>query len=91
MAFDPAQRFIDLGTRTEPQSAYGERLTRERLHQPVFRASALSGYDDRCAICQIHPTVLLDPAHIILDGQPLGDRSFRTVSPFAKSITAPLH
>lgn len=73
VAFDPAQRLIDLTGMTEPQRAYAERLTRERLHQPLFRARVLRAYGDRCAVCRLHHAVLLDAAHIIPDGEPLGD------------------
>lgn len=73
VAFDPAQRQIDFAAMTEPQRAYAERLTRERLHQPLFRARVLRAYGDRCAVCRLHHSVLLDAAHIIPDGQPKGD------------------
>lgn len=43
------------------------RLTRLRLHQPVFRAQVLRAYDVRCAICRLRHSSLLDAAHIQTD------------------------
>ena len=60
---------VSLGGRRE----YVARLTRTRLHQPVFRARVLRAYDDRCALCRLRHPELLDAAHIIADGQPHGD------------------
>lgn len=51
---------------------YMERLTKQRLHQRVFRAQVLDAYESRCAVCNIRHVELLDAAHIIVDGQPLG-------------------
>ena len=73
VAVDEGQRFVDLSALPEPQRAYVERLTRARLHQPVFRARVLRAYHERCAMCRLHHPELLDAAHIIPDGQPKGD------------------
>jgi putative restriction endonuclease len=73
VAVDEGQRFVDLSALPEPQRAYIERLTRARLHQPVFRARVLRAYHERCAMCRLHHPELLDAAHIIPDGQPKGD------------------
>jgi putative restriction endonuclease len=73
VAVDEGQRFVDLSALPEPQRAYVERLTRARLHQPVFRARVLRAYHERCAMCHLHHPELLDAAHIIPDGQPKGD------------------
>ncbi|SOD70787.1 putative restriction endonuclease [Jatrophihabitans sp. GAS493] len=43
------------------------RETKQRLHQPVFRATVLRVYQKRCAVCALGHTVLLDAAHIIPD------------------------
>ncbi len=50
------------------------RLTRLRLHQPVFRAQVLRAYDVKCSICRLKHENLLDAAHIQPDaegGQPV--------------------
>jgi putative restriction endonuclease len=56
---------------TLPQSpaerAYAERLTRQRLHQPVFRARVLQAYATSCAMCRLRHIELLDAAHIVPD------------------------
>jgi putative restriction endonuclease len=73
IAVDEGQRFVDLAHLEEPQRAYIERLTRARLHQPLFRAQVLHAYESRCAMCRLHHPPLLDAAHIIPDGQPRGE------------------
>jgi putative restriction endonuclease len=47
--------------------AYAERVVRERLHQPVFRAQVLAAYRNRCAMCHLRHSELLDAAHIRAD------------------------
>ncbi|PTA44579.1 HNH endonuclease [Micromonospora sp. RP3T] len=74
VALDEAQRLIVPGDAVGTERRrYVERLTRLRLHQPVFRARVLQAYGTRCAICQLRHGSLLDAAHIIPDGQPAGD------------------
>jgi putative restriction endonuclease len=82
---DPVGRFVEIAVdeslrhlhdrELSPDArAYAERLTRLRLHQPVFRARVLSAYDRRCAICRLKYVDLLDAAHILSDadgGQPV--------------------
>ncbi|KRE21880.1 HNH endonuclease [Agromyces sp. Soil535] len=48
---------------------YAEKLTRIRLHQPLFRARVLDAYNATCAICKLKHAVLLDAAHIIGDAE----------------------
>jgi putative restriction endonuclease len=70
VAIDEAQRLIDprlVDALTPDRRSYLERLTRVRLHQPVFRARVLQAYGKRCAVCQLRHTDLLDAAHIIRD------------------------
>ncbi len=53
---------------------YVERITRARLHQPVFRAQVITAYQERCAICSLRHVPLLDAAHVRSDaegGQPV--------------------
>ena len=52
---------------------YVERLTKLRLHQPIFRARVLQAYERRCAMCRLKHVTLLDAAHIIPDGRPHGE------------------
>lgn len=73
VAVDEAQRVIDADALPTTDRAYMARLTRERLHQPVFRARVLRAYEERCALCQLRHPELLDAAHIIPDGEPHGE------------------
>lgn len=57
-----------------PRREYVERLTRLRLHQPVFRAQVLRAYAVQCAVCRLRHGDLLDAAHIrpdTLGGEPV--------------------
>jgi len=73
VAFDVAQRLVPVGNvGDEAQREYVERLTKQRLHQPVFRAQVIQAYDKRCAMCQLQHPSLLDAAHILRDGHPRG-------------------
>lgn len=46
---------------------YAERIMKQRLHQPAFRARVLSAYETKCAICKLGHGQLLDAAHITPD------------------------
>lgn len=48
---------------------YVERVVRQRVHQPMFRARVVSAYNDQCAICRLRHRELLDAAHIIPDSE----------------------
>lgn len=75
VAVDEGQRLLDRRSSAElsaPQRAYVERLTKLRLHQPVFRARVLRAYAEICAMCGLRHPELLDAAHILPDGHPLG-------------------
>lgn len=52
---------------------YAERMSRQRLHQPIFRGGVMLAYRGQCAICALRHQDLLDAAHIIGDGLPGGD------------------
>jgi putative restriction endonuclease len=52
---------------------YAVRETRVRLHQARFRGRVLLAYEDRCAICRLKETRLLDAAHIVGDLEQKGD------------------
>lgn len=51
---------------------YVMRETRQRLHQPVFRATVLRAYGTRCAVCALGHAELLDAAHIVGDREEAG-------------------
>lgn len=51
---------------------YVMRETRQRLHQPVFRATVLRAYEVRCAVCALGHAELLDAAHIVGDREEAG-------------------
>jgi len=73
VAVDEAQRVLatsDVAWVTERD--YVLRLTKQRLHQPVFRTRVLRAYDDTCAMCRLRHAELLDAAHILPDGHPNG-------------------
>jgi putative restriction endonuclease len=46
---------------------YNERITKVRVHQPLFRSAVLIAYERRCAICRLPFAELLDAAHIKSD------------------------
>jgi putative restriction endonuclease len=58
---------------TPTERRYISGLTRQRLHQPEFRAKVLLAYGTSCAICQLRHGRLLDAAHIIGDSEDGGD------------------
>lgn len=47
--------------------AYATAAVKVRLHQHRFRALVVSAYQERCAICHLGHTELLDAAHILPD------------------------
>jgi len=48
---------------------YNERIVKTRYHQPIFRARVIHAYQERCAVCRLPFTELLDAAHIRPDSQ----------------------
>jgi putative restriction endonuclease len=56
----------------EGRRQYVTQLTRRRLHQESFRWRVLRAYRERCAVCRLRHTELLDAAHILPDGHPRG-------------------
>jgi putative restriction endonuclease len=71
VAVDEGLRYLSLSPDDE-QRSYVERLTKMRLHQPIFRARVIRAYGTQCAICQLRHAELLDAAHIIPDTQERG-------------------
>lgn len=72
VAVDEAQRLLGGADVAWAERDYVLRLTKQRLHQPVFRTRVLRAYDDTCAMCRLRHAELLDAAHIIPDGKPNG-------------------
>ena len=64
---------VDLSQLTAPEKVYAARLTRQRLHQPIFREQVLHAYQSQCAVCRLRHPELLDAAHIIGDSEQGGD------------------
>jgi putative restriction endonuclease len=52
--------------------AYVERVVKQRVHQPMFRARVLSAYNKKCTVCTLKYPELLDAAHIISDSDERG-------------------
>jgi putative restriction endonuclease len=52
---------------------YAVREVRVRLHQARFRALVLPAYRERCTVCRLRETRLLDAAHIARDVDPRGE------------------
>lgn len=74
LGLDESLRLLgDPANPTPTERRYISRLTRQRLHQPEFRARVLLAYDTRCAVCQLKHGRLLDAAHIIGDADDGGD------------------
>lgn len=74
MALGEDQRMVDVGRVADPiLRAYVERTTRQRLHQPAFRAGVMRAYSTRCAVCSFRHGNLLDAAHITADANADGD------------------
>ncbi len=57
----------------EARRQYVTGVTVRRLHQHKFRARVLRAYRNRCAVCQLKHTELLDAAHILPDSDPRGE------------------
>src|SRR3954468_24712455 len=72
VAVDQAQRVLGRPDLAWAERDYAMRLTKQRLHQPVFRTRVLRAYDDTCAMCRLRHAALLDAAHILPDGHPRG-------------------
>jgi putative restriction endonuclease len=73
LAIDEDQRFLGVPRPDEIDRRRSvQRLTKLRLHQPVFRAQVLGAYERLCAMCRLRHVELLDAAHIIPDGKERG-------------------
>ncbi|MFG3441970.1 HNH endonuclease [Nonomuraea sp. NPDC047897] len=73
VALDEAQRhLLTEGPMSPIERRYSERITRQRLHQPVFRQRVIQAYGSSCAVCRLRHQVLLDAAHIIPERETRG-------------------
>lgn len=52
---------------------YIVREAKVRLHQGRFRGAVLTAYEDKCTVCRLRETRLLDAAHITPDATPAGE------------------
>lgn len=76
LAVDEVFGLVEPETPLEAQMRrYVDRVTRQRLHQPVFRSTVLRAYTGRCAICALAHRDLLDAAHIVADSEDRGEAS----------------
>jgi putative restriction endonuclease len=73
LTFTRSEVGIDLSALTAPDKVYAARMTRQRLHQPLFRERVLHAYRSSCAVCRLKHSELLDAAHIIGDADDDGD------------------
>ncbi|MCA2189539.1 HNH endonuclease [Nonomuraea cavernae] len=73
VALDEAQRHLRIdGPVSLIERGYSERITKQRLHQPVFRQRVIQAYETSCAMCHLRHRSLLDAAHIIPDRETHG-------------------
>src|SRR2546425_1212151 len=68
----PAWQFNDPAALTARRQ-YVTAVVRQRLHQRGFRQRVLRAYQQCCAICRLRHDELLEAAHILPDGHPLGE------------------
>jgi putative restriction endonuclease len=73
LSFTRSEVGLDLTTLTAPEKVYAARLTKQRLHQPLFREQVLHAYSSSCAVCRLRHPELLDAAHIVGDAEDGGD------------------
>ncbi|MFC4530086.1 HNH endonuclease [Sphaerisporangium dianthi] len=68
VALDEAQRHLTVDASVSLiERQYAERITKQRLHQPVFRQRVIQAYETTCTMCRLRHRSLLDAAHIIPD------------------------
>lgn len=73
LALDESLRFIKDPTHlTQDERRYADRVVKQRMHQPEFRAKVLRAYETKCTVCELKRAPLLDAAHITADSDELG-------------------
>src|SRR5699024_3255531 len=79
IALDESLRFLrDPMHPSEQEQRYAQRVARQRLHQPAFRARVLRAYEVRCCVCTLRHGNLLDAAHITPDSVAASSTSVTT-------------
>ena len=74
VALDESVKFLRAtGPFGDQERRYAESVVKVRLHQPEFRGRVIRAYETRCAVCSLRHGELLDAAHIVPDGEPLGN------------------
>ncbi len=73
LSFSRSDVGLDFSTLSASEKVYAARMTKQRLHQPLFRERVLHAYASSCAVCRLRHVELLDAAHIIGDGEEGGD------------------
>lgn len=84
----PAQQFIlsplegvlpqtNMSQAEEALRRYVLTEARRRLHQPIFRGMVMRAYGERCAVCSLAHSSLLDAAHIVPDSHEGGIAAVR--------------
>ncbi|MGO2985814.1 MAG: HNH endonuclease [Brevibacterium aurantiacum] len=63
---------IDFSAHEVVARRYLTRMAKVRVHQPVFRSTVLTAYDNRCSVCNLGHPPLLDAAHIVGDAEEKG-------------------
>ena len=72
VALEVQQKVLPIGEPVAVQEIvkrYNERIVKVRYHQPLFRARVIHAYQERCAICRLPFTALLEAAHIRPDSE----------------------
>jgi putative restriction endonuclease len=72
MLAPPSDPHVVSENASEPRRAYVTSTFRRRLHQVAFRERVLRAYRERCALCRLGHTELLDAAHITPDSEEAG-------------------
>jgi putative restriction endonuclease len=73
IALDESLRFMANPLNpTDAEKRYAQRITQQRLHQPIFRGVVIRAYQTRCAVCSLNHGELLDAAHITPDSDDTG-------------------
>lgn len=68
----PAPVLKQVSVMEESLKRYLRVQTKIRLHQPIFRSTVLTAYENHCAVCNLAHPQLLDAAHIVPDRDDLG-------------------
>ncbi|HEY5334497.1 MAG TPA: HNH endonuclease [Mycobacteriales bacterium] len=73
ITLDEIRHLGDPVTMSPDVRRYAQDIVNRRLHQPEFRGRVLRAYERHCTVCKLDRPQLIDAAHIVPDGHPLGD------------------